>query len=299
MKKDFRSNILFFSIEYSKIMEAKILDNSIEYAKMIEVPISTCEYSFKRKRPFFRKKKVVKAVNLSLASDLAGRTFSQTEAQNAQLKGDLQAECDTLSEGASADFENPPLNEESSGNNTLPAIYDEEVSKKERRFKAFISAQVVAIFALISAIILTNLFWENSGMNTLFKSVFQSEDMTVNELSYDDFSLTLPIADVSGVTLENGAIAINGEYSLYPVCDGKVSSVERAENGTYTLTVEHSNSFSSVIEGLDMVYFSLGEEVSRHMPIGYVKNSAKVFLYNGASLLTDYATVENSIVFNK
>ena len=112
-------------------------------------------------------------------------------------------------------------------------------------------------------------------------------------------SLTLPIADVSGVTLENGAIAINGEYSLYPVCDGKVSSVERAENGTYTLTVEHSNSFSSVIEGLDMVYFSLGEEVSRHMPIGYVKNSAKVFLYNGASLLTDYATVENSIVFNK
>ncbi len=275
------------------------MDNSIEYAKMIEVPISTCEYSFKRKRPFLKKKKVVKAVNLSLAGDLAASALIQTKNQSSPLNDDSQVQCDTFNGSASYDFENTILSEESNGANTLPAIYDEEVSKKERRFKAVISAQVVAIFALVSAIILTNLFWENSGMNTLFKSVFQSEDITVNELEYDDFSLTLPIADVSGVALEDGAIAINGEYSLYPVCDGKISSVERAENGTYTLTVEHSNSFSSVIEGLDMVYFSLGEEVSRHMPIGYVKNSAKVFLYNGASLLTDYATVENSIVFNK
>ena len=121
----------------------------------------------------------------------------------------------------------------------------------------------------------------------------------MNELEYDDFTLTLPIADVSGVALENGVITISGEYSLYPVCDGKVASVDRAENGTFTVTLEHSESFSSVIEGLDMVYFAAGEEISRHMPVGYVKNSARVYLYNGASLLTDYATVENSIIFNK
>lgn len=279
-------------------MEAKILENSIEYAKMIEIPISTCEYSFKRKRPFFKKKRLVKAVNAKIANEMANEIPSFT-ADNDSVKNSNECTQEaTALDNANCDFDNSYTQSASESEN-LPTVYDEAVSKKERRFKAFISAQVVAIFALISAIILTNLFWENSGMNTLFKSVFQSEDLTANELSYNDFSLTIPIADVSGVTLENGAIAINGEYSLYPVCDGKVSAVERAENGTYTVTIEHSNSFSSVVEGLDMVYFALGEEISRHLPIGYVKNSAKVYLYNGASLLTDYATVENSIVFNK
>jgi hypothetical protein len=270
-------------------MEEKTLDNSIEYAKMIEVPVCTCEYSFKRKKPFF-KKKLLKAVNARLAKKEVDTIEEQTENnehQNATADLNYTAEQEGLQEAKNS--------EES----TLPVIYDKVKAKREKRFNAVISAQVVAVFALISAIILTNLFWENSAMNTLFKSVFQSEHGATTELEYDDFTLTLPIADVSGISIEAGAIAISGEYSLYPVCDGKVSKVDRAENGTFTVTLEHSESFSSVIEGLDMVYFAAGEEVTRHMPVGYVKNNAKVYLYNGESLLTDYATVENSIIFNK
>ena len=269
-------------------MEEKTLDNSIEYAKMIEVPACTCEYSFKRKKPFF-KKKLLRAVNAQLAKNKTADGEEQNE--NAEYQN---ATAD-LNYAEQEDFQETKNSEES----TLPVVYDKVKAKRERRFNAVISAQVVAVFALISAIILTNLFWENSAMNTLFKSVFQSEHGAVTELEYDDFTLTLPIADVSGLSIEAGAIAISGEYSLYPVCDGKVSRVDRAENGTFTVTLEHSESFSSVIEGLDMVYFAAGEEVTRHMPVGYVKNNAKVYLYNGESLLTDYATVENSIIFNK
>jgi hypothetical protein len=255
---------------------------------MIEVPVCTCEYSFKRKKPFF-KKKLLKAVNARLAK--------KKEIANEEKNTFNASEDDflTLNNVEEAQMQESLISEE----NNLPVVYDKVKARREKRFNAVISAQVVAVFALISAIILTNLFWENSAMNTLFKSVFQSEHGATNELEYDDFTLTLPIADVSGVALENGAIAISGEYSLYPVCDGKVSKVDRAENGTFTITLTHSESFSSVIEGLDMVYFAEGEEVSRHMPVGYVKNNAKVYLYNGASLLTDYATVENSIIFNK
>lgn len=275
-------------------MEELTLDNSIEYAKMIEVPVCTCEYSFKRKKPFF-KKKLLKAVNSRLASKSAEEKDNQSN-EISLTESDYFNEANNQNEQETNPDQPQDLNNEV---NNLPIVYDKVKAKREKRFNAVISAQVVAVFALISAIILTNLFWENSAMNTLFKSVFQSEHGAVTELDYDDFTLTLPIADVSGLTLEEGAIAISGEYSLYPVCDGKVSNLDRAENGTYTLTIEHSESFSSVIEGLDMVYFAIGEEISRHMPLGYVKNSAKVYLYNGDNLLTDYATVENSIVFNK
>ena len=136
-------------------------------------------------------------------------------------------------------------------------------------------------------------------MNTLFKSVFSAESNIVDERDHNDFTLTLPINSESGVTVAEGAISIAGSYSLYPVCEGVVSKVEQAEDGSFTITVKHSESFVSVSEGLDLVYFTQGEAVNRNMPVGYVKNNAKVYLYNDGSLITDYATVENSIVFNK
>ena len=190
------------------------MDNSIEYAKMIEVPVCTCEYSFKRKKPFF-KKKLLKAVNARLAKKNEN-SGEEKSAFNASEDDFLTL--NNLDENKNQTQEQISYDEEC----TLPVVYDKVKAKREKRFNAVISAQVVAVFALVSAIILTNLFWENSAMNTLFKSVFQSEHGAVNELEYDDFTLTLPIADVSGVALENGVITISGEYSLYPVCDGKV-----------------------------------------------------------------------------
>lgn len=256
------------------------MDNSLEYAKMIEVPVNTCEYTYKRKRPFFKKKKVVKAVNERLKNESEKDLYNDNQ-------DFVEEQNDNQNLNASSQKEN------------LPTVYDEKVAKKERFKSNVITAQVVAVFALVCAIILTNVFWENSGMNTLFKSVFYGEQVEENDLSYDEFSLTLPINGINDVEVIDGAILVSGEYSLYPVCNGTVSNIEKASDGTYTVTVKHSESFSSVTEGLDLVYFANGEEVNRYMPIGYVNKSAKVYLYNGESLITDYATVENSIVFNK
>ncbi len=257
------------------------MNDSIEYAKMIEIPTSSCEYTFKRKRRFFKKKKILKSINEELKRD--GESLSSNEFFNGKTDGE------NVDNDANATL----------SNNNLPALYDEKQSKKDRKLSAVISAQVALLFALVSAIILTNVFWENSGMNTLFKSVFGSEKYLVDERAYDDFSLNLPISSPNGVNIIDGAIIIEGEYSLYPVCDGKISKVERAADGTFTVTVKHSESFSSISEGLEMVYFSSGEEISQNFPLGYVKKNAKVQLYNGDSLLTDYASKENSIVFNQ
>lgn len=249
--------------------------SDIEYAKMIEIPISTCEYKPKKKRSIFRKKWLISAINGTL-----DKNEQQGGAQEfINEKQDLSA-CDE---------------QESKQRENLPAIITPDSNKK---FNAIISAQVVAVFALVCAIILTNVFWENSGMNTLFKSVFKTEQIQTDNRTYGDFTLYLPVAS-EGVTVTGGVIEIAGEHTLYPVCEGKITSVERSGAGTYTLTVTHSESFSSVVEGLNYVYYSVGDEVTRNLPLGYVNEQAKVYLYNGESLLTDYATVENTIVFNK
>ena len=271
--------------------------SDLDYAKMIEIPLNTCEYQTKKRKTLFKKKKFISLINKKLSANNAqalnnnelDATFANATA-NEQTKPEKERDSPSKSENKTLTTKSEPAQTKN-----LPALY---VSKKEKIKNAIISAQVVAVFALVSAIILTNVFWENSGMNTLFKSVFNSQQIATDNRAPTDFSLYLPIKG-DGVTLNNGVIETNGEYSLYPVCDGTVSKVQKNLNGSYTVTISHSDSFFSVIEGVDLVYFSVGEEVSKDLPIGYTNNSAKVYLYHQDKLLTDYATVENSIVFNK
>ena len=265
------------------------MENSIEYAKMIEIPINSCEYKFTRKKGILKKKSFIKAINERLKKEVDNKRLQD---QNDQVI----SEQPSIEQIENEQLSTPQIEQ---GENSLPVLYDNNQSKKQTRLNKIISAQVVAIFALISAIILTNVFWENSGMNVLFKSVFGSERTQSDTRDYNDFTINLPVSDQNAINVVDGSIIIDGEYSLYPVCDGKVSKVERASDGTYTVTVEHSESFSSITEGLEMVYFSSGESVSKHVPLGYTSGTAKVLLYDGASLLTDYASVENCIVFNK
>lgn len=281
----FCSNEKLGRINYSVIKKEATMAGDFDYAKMIEIPLNTCEYQPKKKRTLFKKKRVISSVNEKLTKE------NLTE-NNENLVKDEENISPTALNSDQADN-----NDKKEGVNqkNLPAVI---VSKKEKIKNAIISAQVVAVFALISAIILTNVFWENSGMNTLFKSVFGSEQVKTDSRTYGDFSLYLPVKSEQ-VSLDNGVIQIEGEYSLYPVCEGKVSKVEKQSDGTYTLTIKHSDSFLSVIEGVNLVYFSVGEEVFKHLPVGYCKQSAKVYLYEKDVLLTDYATLENSIVFNK
>ncbi len=271
--------------------------SDLDYAKMIEIPLNTCEYQTKKRKTLFKKKKFISLINKKLSANKV-EDLKQTDFKEVNLKAQSEEQLKSKKDNscpADCEDKNAGVKSVTEQSKNLPAIY---VSKKEKFKNAIISAQVVAVFALVSAIILTNVFWENSGMNTLFKSVFNSEKIITDDRAPTDFSLYLPVKS-EGVTLNNGVIEIEGEYSLYPVCDGKISKVLKEANGCYTVTISHSDNFFSVIEGVDLVYFSVGEEVSRNLPVGYTNKSAKVYLYEEDTLLTDYATVENSIVFNK
>ncbi len=263
------------------------MNDSMEYARLIGVPITSCEYEqAKAKKSFFKKRNLINKVNCDLNSESnpTDGDFTQKNHTVKKLKKDLAPE----SVKASAGDEQNELK-----------LKDFDENTKTDKLNNIITAQIVAAFALVVAIILTNIFWENSGMNTLFKSVFnsQTEQKEDNRL-YSDFSLNLPVKS-QGVTLVKGVLSVSGEYALYPVCDGTVEKIGKAADGSFTVTIKHSDSFSSVIEGADYVYFSEGDAVKNNLPVCHTSTKASIYLYENGNLLTDYATVENSIVFNK
>lgn len=249
------------------------MSDSVEYAKMIGVPTNSCEYVYTKRRNFLKKSNLIKKIN----SDLENDSNHLNDKTKFAATTDLSDDKNELIEK------------------------DAKSLKKERRLGAIITAQIVAALCLAVAIILTNIFWENSGMNTLFKSVFGGESITqqiADERVYSDFSLNLPVKE-EGVTLVKGVINIDGNYAIYPVCEGTVKKVEKATDGTYTVTIKHSDSFSSIIEGADLVYFATGEKINKNVPVCHTSKKAAVYLYENGNLLTDYAAVENTIVFNK
>lgn len=266
------------------------MNDGIEYARLIGVPSSSCEYVRRKKKPLlFKKKNIIKKVNDELSSTATSETPESIEACAAACPTECCGGCDDCAPRTDAAFDAKSA-----------TIDDKKASKREKRFGAIITAQIVAVFLLVAAIMLTNIFWENSGMNTLLKTVFGTgvTEKIADERVYSDFSLNLPVKS-EGVTLVKGVISVDGEYALYPVCEGKIEKIEKSEDGKYSVTIRHSDNFSSVISGADLVYFTEGASVNRNVPVCHTNGKASVCLYDNGTLLTDYAAVENSIVFNK
>ena len=159
-----------------------------------------------------------------------------------------------------------------------------------------IKIQAFAIFALVVTILLTNIFWENSGINNLMKRVFNADAEMVDARTYLSFSAKSPSNELT-VEVENGVMTFFGEGALYPVCDGVVSSIVE-EDSKYTITISHSNSFKTVISDVDYVYTNSGEQVFAYIPVCYVAGEgAKVYMYDGENLLTNYIVEDGVIIW--
>lgn len=293
------------------------MNESLEYEKMIEIPSSSCEYVHKRFRRILKKRKIIKNVNAEIEKSgaLAEASGDETEGvtefsaagenEKRGVCGDCAmceshiGECD----GADCDFcdgvfSGGEKQAEKTRKTGRIASFFKNLKNPEKRGDRIITAQIAAVFLLVIAIILTNVFWENSGMNTLFKSVFGVTQKQTDNRVYSDFSLNLPVKG-EGLTYTEGVINVTGETFIYPVCDGKISKIEKSADGKYTVTVSHSDTFKSVIEGADFVCFEAGEKVNPHVPLCHTQKGASIYLYDGNSLLTEYAAKENSIVWNK
>ena len=156
------------------------------------------------------------------------------------------------------------------------------------------------IGVLIAVIMLTNAINPNSGINTFIKSVFgtnYAESVDLRE--YSDFTPVFSFADENAVSGENGIVTIVHEGSIYTPVAGTISAVNVDEDGKYSVTIKHTEKFSSAISGLDFVYLGVGESATLNLPIGYAKgNNIKACFYDqNGEVITDYTVTDNSVVW--
>ena len=234
------------------------MKDGMEYAEMLGMEVSSCDVYVKPKKT--RKKKELK--------DDVIKKVNEPEVANAEF-GEFGTDIPVRSNGE---------------------------KKKKFRFDV-VYAEGVAVFLLAVTILLTNIFWENSGMNRLFKSAFgDGQTVQADTRTNVNFNAQSPSGEME-VTLDKGVMVFSGKGSLYPVCDGKVASVVE-EDGKYTITLKHSDVFKTIISGVDFVYADQGDDVFKYVPVCYVNGGdAKVSMYNKDVLVTNYAVEGGSIVW--
>ena len=251
--------------------------SEFDYVKMLEVPINSCSVVEKpsKRRKSNVKKQVIDKVNMTAQEQPSPATAQEKRVKKLKRqKGEKPVK-----------IKRAKLVKKESGE-------EKSVQIKNGGFD-IVSVQVVTIFVLIVGIILTNIFWEDSGINNIMRSVF-NQTSAQNNAAYSTFSANLP-TKTDDVTLENGVMTVSSG-SVYSPCDGSVESIFESD-GLYTITIRHSNSFSTVVSGVENVYACVSEKVYANIPIGHSSGEFSVSMFDGDAILTNYVLSDNQIVW--
>lgn len=245
------------------------MSDSIEYAKMSEIPVSSCEITVKpSKKKKDIKNKVIDKVNEQLDEMVEIKPKRKKISLFSLLKKTKKKKEDKTK--------------------------TDNVSQERKGRFDIVTAQLITIFALVVAILLTNIFWEDSAMNNMFKHVFNKEKNVT--LNYNEFDAVAPTVD-RAVSLDNGVMSVSGKGSIYSPVAGEVTCVEE-KNGKWEITVAHTDEFKSVISGLDCCFYDKGYKIYSTTPIGYSDgNAVTVEMFNNGNLITDYSISDGVIVW--
>ena len=182
-----------------------------------------------------------------------------------------------------------------------PTMYGmKQLSRAEKRTRIVLTAEFAAACALCGAIFLTNVFMPNSAINTFFRAMGQEkETVETDARTYADFTLSPIVSELSDAEMTvspAGILTFTDECCVYPAADGTVTEVKQNADGTYTVKISHSDSFSGVINGLNVVYYEAGENVKSNLPLGFTDGETEVQLtmYSGGELLNCYQLTEEN-----
>ncbi len=173
-------------------------------------------------------------------------------------------------------------------------------TKAEKRVRFVLGAEFAMACALCGAIFLTNVFMPSSAINTFFRALDGSAPTnTTDARTYADFTLSSVVSELSDAELTlspTGILSFTDECCVYPAADGKVSAITQNADGTYTLKIAHSDSFTGVIGGLDQVYYAEGDAVKANVPVGYSTGEAEVqvTMYSSGMLLNCFELTEEN-----
>lgn len=316
------------------------MNEEIEYAEMLEIPVSTVNV-VRKKRAKKRKAQTVSAATVETPAPAADLKESVIEKVNDKLSeadesvtadaqlfaesvnsegsldlGDIPDRIDTVRLYSEGEYERIrdellqpqeyALSEEENANEGGMYTLNEE-TRAQKRVRICLGTEFALACALCGAIFFTNVFMPNSAINTFFRAIGSSSETTatVDDRDYGDFALSSVVSALSDAEVrlsETGVVTVSGESLVYPVCDGKVSEVSQAEDGSYVVTIAHSDSFSGTIEGLSVVYYAAGDEVYANIPVGYTsgEKDVQMTMYAGGERLDCFElTEENCLAWSE
>lgn len=184
------------------------------------------------------------------------------------------------------------------------ATNDEKHASKG--FKIALGAEFALACALCGAIFLTNVLMPNSAINTFFRTLSgtTAQASQTDERTYTDFILSPVVSGLSDAELtlsETGVLTFSDACCVYPTADGKVAEITRSETGEYTVKIAYSSTFTGVFNGLDQVYYEIGDVVKANVPFGYTdgETEVQVTMYSDGVLLNCFElTDENCLAWN-
>lgn len=253
------------------------MSEQIDYAEMLEIPVSTLNVTKKKsrkKREPDLKEQAVAAVN------------ERAEGYEARTEEALPPEA-PAAEANVVDY----------GEGAVP----EEKPRKKFLDSKLLVAEFAAVLGLVALILLTNIFWQDSAINTFFAGLVNPQEeavQTIDERTYSELTLGSVVSDgsVDCTVSDAGILSFTAECSVYAPYTGTVTNVSQGEDGLYTIEVGHTASFSSVLSGLTYAYPAAGDAVYPTIPIGYSDGSAQVTvaLYDAGTLIQSYSVDENN-----
>ena len=261
------------------------MNEKLQYASMLEMPISSANVSVKPSKKKRRSKKVdTEAVKQQLIEKVNSDNFEQEDqssTQPNQLLSPIESELDNVY-----------------GENETATVKPVR-TKRKRTFKvSVIAIQFVVIGVLMATIFLTSALNANSGINVFFRNVFGSDNTEVlDSREYTDFTPVISM-DTEDFFFEDGVLTLNSSASVYSSCDGQISSITADGNGKYSVEIEHSSKFKSVIGGLDFVYGEVGQKVYSNLPVGYADNEGATMCFMGLDgVIANFSIVDNTVVW--
>ena len=316
------------------------MNEEIEYAEMLEIPVSTVNVVHKKhpkkrksttEQPRAKqqpqtalptandlKNSVIEQVNTQMQGETAEKISADAElfaesvnSEGSLNLGDVTERIDTVRLYSKEDknlFEeylqphDYDFSDEEMQNEDTRYVLNKE-KRSEKALKIALGVEFALSCALCGAIFLTNVFMPNSAINTFFKALTNTQQTAVDERTYTDFTLSPVVSDYSSAQLSlsaSGVLSFTDKCCIYPAADGKVSEVVQNEDGSFTLKIAHSDSFSGVMTGLSSVFYQVGDTVKSNVPVAYSNGEAEVqvMMYSSGTLLNCFElTEENCLVW--
>ncbi len=288
------------------------MNEEIEYAEMLEIPVSTVNVVRKSRRRKKQQESAQPAVDLkdSTLATVNDRLSMPEEPTNESLPDSPPLE-EPMEGGLHFDpiperIDTVRLYDTGGAGNTLRArnyALNEggryALNEKSRGARIALGVEFGVACALCCGIFLTNVFMPSSAINTFFRALATPAEPVTTPRPYTDFTLTPVVSELSDAKLElspTGILSFTDECCVYPAADGKVSEVTLDGSGLYTVKISHSDTFTGVITGLDVVYYEVGDSVKSHVPVGYSEGETEVqfTMYSGGQLLNCFQLTEEN-----